>query len=265
MICYVNGLYTDDPKISGFDLGVLRGLGIFDYFITYDRTPFHFSDHFLRLKKNAEKVRIKLPHTEKEVRAIVDELMQQNPNGELAFRMVLTAGSKRESHFMILVTEIDRPDPTYYQTGVKLQTAIIPRVYPDIKSLFYMPAILALNEAQTMGFFEVLGKTEAGQILEASTANFFAYLDGKLLTPAQGVLPGITRKIIKNLSPVCEKALHIEDIPRFEEAFLSSTNKEILPVVQIDNQIIGDGRPGPRTKQLHEAYQKSIRPLIVSP
>ena len=59
--------------------------------------------------------------------------------------------------------------------------------------------------------------------------------------------------------------INVEDIPRFEEAFLSSTNKEILPVTQIDDQIIGDGKPGLRTKLLHEAYQKSIRPLIVSP
>ena len=265
MICYVNGLYTDDPKISGFDLGVLRGLGIFDYFITYNRKPFHFSDHFFRLKKNAEKVRVKIPHSENEVRAIVDELIQKNPDGELAFRIVLTAGDGKTPHFMILVTDIDRPDPIFYETGVKLQTQIIPRTYPDIKSLFYMPAMLALEYAKAAGFFDVLGISEKGDVLEATTANFFAFLDGKLVTAASDVLPGVTGKIVRQLMPVSERTLKVKDIPLFEEAFISSTNKEILPVVQIDEQVIGNGRPGAKTLQLLHEYQKSIRPLIVTP
>ncbi|GAB5411129.1 MAG: aminotransferase class IV [Chlamydiales bacterium] len=265
MICYVNGLYTNDPKISGFDLGVLRGLGIFDYFITYNRKTFHFSDHFLRLQKNAEKVRVKIPHSENEVRAIVDELIQKNPDGELAFRIVLTAGDGKTPHFMILVTKVDRPDPIAYQKGVKLQTQIIPRTYPDIKSLFYMPAMLALQDAKAAGFFDVLGLSETGEILEATTANFFAFIDGKLLTAARDVLPGVTGKIVRELTPVYETTLQLKDIALFEEAFISSTNKEILPVVQIDEQIIGNGKPGAKTLQLLHDYQKSIRPLIVAP
>jgi branched-chain amino acid aminotransferase len=180
---------------------------------------------------------------------------------EYNIRIILTGGESKDfispskPNLIVMITPLKKLDEKLYQKGGKLITKISERILPQAKTIIYTSAVKFIQEAKKKGAIEVLLLDKNKKILECTTSNFFAVIDGKLITPStEKILPGITRKIVINLAkklkiPVIERDIHFNEIKKFDEAFITASNKEILPIIQIDNFKI-NSQPGPITKTL---------------
>lgn len=267
-------LKGSELKISVFDLSVLRGFGVFDFLRTYKRQPFRLGEHVSRLFNSAQILGLKVPRSSREIAKLVDEGIKKNPHlADLNIRIVVTGGIGPDSttpgisSLIILFSKaIDYP-ADYYKKGIKVITFQAKRTLPGAKSLNYLAGILALQEAKKQKATEAIYVDEKGKMSEAVTSNFFAVIGGRLVTPKESILLGITRKVVLDLAqrlktPVLEKDLSLKEIAKFQEAFITASNKEIMPVVKIDNQTVGDGRPGKLTKALMGEFGKITRFVI---
>jgi branched-chain amino acid aminotransferase len=266
---YVNGkvVKEEDAKISILDLAVLRGFGVFDYLRTYQGCPFHLWDHLLRLKYSAEQMGLSLPNSLSEIQDIVYQVLVPNYLPETSIKLLVTGGVSsdhftplRQSHLIAFAYPLSPFSPHFYTDGIKVITTRLNRSLPTSKTTHYAPAIVAMQRGKIENAQEVLYLNAQNEILEASTSNFFAFKKGILYTCcSEEILFGITREIVLKLSAphftIKEQALHYEEVPEIEEAFITSSNREVMPVVQIDNLIIGNGKVGPRTKKLLELFQ----------
>lgn len=269
---YLNGKWvkTKDLNISAFDLAVIRGFGIFDFLRTYNRQPFLLDDHLERLFNSAKTLGIEIPKTKKALENIVFEGIRKNPGGELNIRLVVTGGVGPDSttpgkpSLIVIFTPAVNYPKSYYQKGVKVISYQEERVLPETKSLNYLTAIIALQKAKKEKAVEAIYVDQKGKIFEGTTSNFFAVINDKLITPKEKILFGITRKLVINLAKKLkidfeEKNLYLSQIKSFSEAFITASNKEIMPVVKIDDQIIGEGKPGKITRQLMKEFRKEIK------
>jgi branched-chain amino acid aminotransferase len=265
MIFYINGKFLDEKeaKISVYDLGLLRGYAVFDFLRTYNQKPFYLDDHLKRLLNSAKLIGLKHNYNLKFLRKITLQTLKKNikKGTEYNIRIILTGGESKDfispskPNLIVMITPLKKLDEKLYQKGGKLITKISERILPQAKTIIYTSAVKFIQEAKKKGAIEVLLLDKNKKILECTTSNFFAVIDGKLITPStEKILPGITRKIVINLAkklkiPVIERDIHFNEIKKFDEAFITASNKEILPIIQIDNFKINN-HPGPITKTL---------------
>lgn len=267
--CYLNGkiLPFNNAFLNLDDLGTLRGYGVFEVLKTVNGKIFLFDEHFSRLKNSAEYLGIKLPHKKSEIEEIIKKLILKNKIKDATIRIVLTGGRSFDAMifnsntptFYILVSEFKALQRKLFKNGVRLITVPYARDFSEFKTINYIKAVKIMNERRKKeNFFEILYVSD-GKILEASTSNFFIFIGDKLITPKEGVLKGITRNLVLNIAKkdfdIEERDLKIEELPCVSEAFLSATNKDILPVIKIDDKIIGDEKPGKNTKILMEKFK----------
>jgi branched-chain amino acid aminotransferase len=130
---------------------------------------------------------------------------------------------------------------------------------PGVKSINYMAAIQCQAEAQSRQAIEAIYLDRDGYLQEGTTSNFFAFREGTLLTPPSNrILPGITRQVVLKLAekhfPIVERQIHRDEIRLFDEAFLTSSTKEVVPIVAIDSVVIGNGKPGKNTKRILKLF-----------
>jgi branched-chain amino acid aminotransferase len=272
----VNGHFTpaSEAGVPVGDLGLVRGYGVFDVLRTYDRVPFALDRHLARLQRSAEQIDLPLPVPLDKLEQLVRECLARNagvePNADVTVRIIVTGGVSPsfmlpdgEPSFMILVTPVRAVAAHHYSEGASLITADIPRFMPSVKSINYISAILGQKQARKAGAVEALYCTHEGIISECTTSNFFVVRDGKLITPDQDVLGGITRSIAlelaSDLGEVFLRPILRQELGEIDEAFITSTTKEIMPVVRIDDVRIGSGRPGPYTQRLAELFQSYTR------
>lgn len=267
----LNGKFIDSSKalIRVNELGLLRGYGIFDYFRTYDRKPFHLEDHLNRFFKSASFFNLQPPFSVKEIEEIVLELIKRNKNfRELGFRVVLTGGETSDGKtavkptFLIMVAEPSFFPKEFYSNGIKILTFDYHREFPETKTTNYLLAVSRWREVLRKKAAEILYVWQ-GKVLEASTANFFMVKNKTLFTPQTDILKGVTRKLViklakENKIKVIEKDISLKEALKADECFLAATDKEIMPVVKIDNQIIGNGRAGVQTKRLMELFEDLV-------
>lgn len=274
--CYFNGkvLPTSKALIHPDDLGVLRGYGVFDVLKTVNGKIFLFDEHFKRLSDSANYLGVKLPAKKNEIEKTIKKLISKNKindGKEASIRIVLTGGRSADAMcfdcekptFYILVSEFKPLKPDLFKNGIKLATVNQGRDIAETKTTNYIVAVKNINERQKKEkFFEILYVSN-GVVLEASTSNFFVFINGKLITPKNNILKGITRNLVIKLSSkefeVEERELKTEELDLATEAFIAATNKDIVPVVQIDGKKIGDGKPGKNTKRLMEIFEEFVR------
>jgi branched-chain amino acid aminotransferase len=270
MIFYINGKFLDEKeaKISVYDLGLLRGYAVFDFLRTYNQKPFYLDDHLKRLLNSAKLIGLKHNYNLKFLRKITLQTLKKNIKKGLEYniRIILTGGNSKDfitpskPNLIVMITPLKKLDEKLYQKGGKLITKISERILPQAKTIIYAEAVKFMQEAKKKGAVEVLLLDKNKKILECTTSNFFAVIDGKIITPSKDqILPGITRKIVINLAkklkiPVIEKDIHFNEIKKFDEAFITASNKEILPIIQIDNFKISS-QPGPITKTLINEFK----------
>jgi branched-chain amino acid aminotransferase len=262
-IYYIDGEFmpAQSAVIPVDDLALMRGYGVFDYLRTYGGKPFHLREHVARLICSATKIGLDLPWDEAGIITIVEETLARNDLVEANVRILITGGSSSdfitpEGHprLLVLVTPVVPMPPEWYREGVKLITVPSSRTLPGAKSIDYIPATMALGKAKKTGAVEALYVAADGQVRECTTSNIFAVKHGVVITPGAQILAGITRKTVLALAkihhPVEIRDLTLDALLSADEAFITGSGKGLVPVVRIDETLIGDGRPGPITRGL---------------
>ena len=266
---YIDGQYVDEDKcvLSVKDIIVLRGFGVFDFLITYNKRPFYLKAHVQRLETSAQKIGLKLRHSNEEICAIVEETIRRNTHhDESNIRIVYTGGVSSDGvtpegngYLIVMVTpKLQLPD-WWYSDGAKLVTAEIERFIPGAKSTNYLTAVWALGRAHAMDAIESIYVDRNNRLLEGTTTNFFCFKENKLVTPKLNILPGITRSVLVNLVKghfdLDVREIQKDELSSMEEVFISASNKEIVPIIQVDDIVIGDGKPGPRTRKVMQLFR----------
>lgn len=270
-VFYINGKFLSESKacISVYDIGLLRSYAVFDFLRTYNFKPFYLKEHLQRLLNSAKIIGLKHNYTIKKLEKIVLETLNKNTHlKEANIRIILTGGISKDfitpskPTLIVMITPIKNLPEILYKRGGKLITKIYERIDPQAKTVIYTDAIKFLMEAKKRKAIEVLLISKDKKILECTTSNFFAVKNGIVLTPpSKNILGGITRKIIikickKNDIPILEEEINYEDIKNFDEAFITASNKEVLPIVEIDDFKIGDMKVGKITRFLMEKFKE---------
>jgi branched-chain amino acid aminotransferase len=263
--------YTASFRLD--DLGLLRGYGIFDYFLVRQGVPMFFDDYTERFYRSARLLGLEVPVFTTELCQRIARLLEANREKDTAIRLLLTGGYADDSYtpiepnFAIIQHPMPTVAPERYEEGIKLMLYRHLREVPEVKSTNYLTGILIREQLRQAGAPEVL--YHDGRLAsESARSNFFIITaEGVLVTPSDQVLHGVTRKHILALARQAgirteERDLALSELPTAAEAFLTSTIKGVLPVVQIDDIRIGDGRPGPVSRGLRELWQNHVADYI---
>jgi branched-chain amino acid aminotransferase len=251
-------MLASNATIPASDEGLLRGDGVFEVIRLYDGQPFALEEHMRRLERSAANLR--LPVDLEAVRADTWRLLAHagtGPEHEL-LRIVITRGGHR-----LLLTERSPAIPE--QVRLASITYSPTRVLDGVKSLSYGANMLASRLARERGFDEALLVTPHGRVLEAPTSSIFWVADGELLTPPleEHILASITRALVIDATGASERSCTLEEILRAEEAFLTSTAREVQPVGAIDERSFD--APGPVTRRTAELVESAIRERLAEP
>jgi branched-chain amino acid aminotransferase len=269
MLYYVNGAHVEEEeaKLSVLDLGLVRGYGVFDYLRTYQKRPFHLLEHLHRLRYSATQIGLTLPCPIEEMQSIIENLVEKAPYAECSIKILVTGGispdqflPQEKPSLVILVYPCKSFPETFFTDGIPVTTTTLYRCIPMSKTIQYIPAILALKQGKHKNAQEALYLNAKREILEATTSNFFAFKKDTLITcDSDEMLLGITRSVVLKLAeahfPIEFRALPYEEIPELDEAFISSSNREVMPVTHIDDCVIGNGNPGPNTQKLLQLFR----------
>jgi branched-chain amino acid aminotransferase len=272
-IYYINGKFFKKSKaiISVNDLGFLRGYGVFDFFITYNNRPFLLKDHLDRLRKSAKLIGLEVPWSNLTLEKLIISTIAKNKHlKEKSVKIIVSGGSSSDGikpnlkpTLAILVNKRHKLPKKYYENGVKVITVDIHREIPDAKTLNYTNAVYSMIKAGRMGALEAIYVDRKKDIvMEGTTSNLFLVKNNSIFTPESDILSGVTRNVViklaKRKNRVKVKRINFNQLFSAEEVFITASNKEILPVVQIDMRKIGDGKPGVVTKNLIKEFQNYI-------
>ena len=273
--------------ISVFDHGFLYGEGVYEVLRTYHGQPFLYEPHMTRLRQSAASIALDVPWTDAEMHArILDTMRAAELPGDAYVRLLLTRGvgelvydpaaCPTPTTVIIVKPHVDPPGRVY-EEGVMVSLVPVMRnhpqsVNPRIKSNNLLNNALAMQHAIKRKGFEALMRNHRGEICECAQSNFFLVTSGVVRTPAldAGLLAGVTRAFALDLaralgSRTREEPLFEEDLASADEAFLTSTTREIVPIVKVDDLTIGAGRPGPMTKALMAEFDRRTAALATAP
>lgn len=269
--CYFGGKITtlDKVKISPYDIGLLRGYGVFDVMAAFNRKPFILEAHYKRLVNSAKKLKLKLPVSQKEYREIIEKLILKNGHKDSTIRTIFTGGISSDAFsigsptFFILVEKFLYLPNAIYEKGAKVITHEFERYCPEAKITNYVEAIRHQDVKKKKGALEIVFVKE-GKVLEASTSNIFFCNGKKLVTTKEKILLGTTRNLVielakKNGFSVEEREFSLEELFEAEEVFLTATNKNIVPIVKVDDKKIGQGKVGEKTQELMKILTEYIK------
>ncbi len=261
--CFADGkiIPTASAKIHPMDLSVIRGYGIFDFFRTVNYVPLFLEQYLDRFIASAEKTYIPLEYSRAELRQIIQELIEKNDLKEGGLRMVLTGGIS-ENHFspakgvlFIFAESLIFPSKEKYESGIKLLSLEYVRSIAEIKTTNYAYPVWHSVQWKSAGAEDVIYH-QKGEISESSRSNIFIVKDGIVSTPEKHVLKGITRKQVMDLvGDVSVRSVSFQELLEADEAFITSTTKVLLPVTSIDNQVIGNGKPGQKSLEILEKFK----------
>jgi len=295
-VACVNGRIVGpgEATISVFDHGFLYGEGVYEVIRTYDGELFLPERHFRRLRASASMITLDVGWPDEALTRIIRETIDayrsgpglDRPAGEFYVRLIVTRGIGEMTYdpskalhpsLVVIVKALPATAPETHERGVAVSLVSIVRNHPQsidprIKSNNLLNNILAMQEALRRGpAFEAVMRNHRGELAECSQSNLFLVRGGETFTPAldAGLLAGITREFVEEAAaatgiPVHDAVLTDADLFGADEAFLTSTTKEIVPIVRVDDRTIGDGRPGPVTRRLLEAYRVRARASVAA-
>ena len=273
---YINGEFCPigEAKISVLDSGFMLGACVYDTLSSKDGYVFKLPEHVDRFYRSTHSVRIDLPLSKDDFKGVIVETVRRSGLRDTYIQLVATRGVRSDGpvqswkptlivyvipYFSILSDEVVR-------RGAKVRISSIRHVPPQcldpkIKNFNRLHMYLARLEATDAGADDVLLLTLDGYVSEGRGANVFAFKDGKLITPSENVLLGITRETVFEIAraermEAVEGRLTPYDLYTADEVFFSTTAGAIMPIVEVDGRKIGDGKPGPVTKRIEERYWK---------
>ncbi len=265
-LCYFNGEYQyyNDIHLHVSDLAITRGYGVFDFLRAKQGVPLFLADYLQRFYDSAAALLLDVPLSYEQLHQLIWELIEKNGGGEWGIRLMLTGGystdhyTPEKPNFMVLIVPMHFPEESVYEKGIHLMTYAHQRDLAEAKSLNYlMPIYLRQQLAQAQAH-DVLYHYQ-GVLTESSRSNFFFVKEGKLITPQEQILNGITRRqviLIAEQDPQINleiRTVHPEELATAEEAFVTSTTKRILPVSQIDGTALPH-TPGKVTQLLMQRF-----------
>jgi branched-chain amino acid aminotransferase len=279
---YVNGKLFEkaEAKVSVFDHGLLYGDGVFEGIRAYSGRVFRLQQHVDRLYESAKGIHLEIPMPRAAMADAIRQTLAANNLTDAYIRVVVTRGAgslgldprkTTDPQVIIITDKIALYPPELYEHGLKIITAATTRNHPNavnprIKSLNYLNNILGKIEATQAGCLEALMLNHKGELAECTGDNVFVVQRGVIHTPSgdSGILEGITRAAVIELArssghEVIERTMDRLDVFKAEECFLTGTAAEVIPVVECDGRVIGDGRPGPITRELRERFHVLVR------
>jgi branched-chain amino acid aminotransferase len=278
---YMNGKLfdRDEAKVSVYDHGLLYGDGVFEGIRVYNGKVFRHQQHIDRLYESAKHIALEIPMSPGDLMQAVNDTVKANSKIEGYIRLVVTRGPGNlgldprscKPNVIIIVDDISLYPKELYENGLKIVTASLIRNHPNalnprIKSLNYLNNILAKIEAIRAGCLEALMLNHKGEVAECTGDNVFVIKHGLLRTPPPdaGILEGVTRNLVIELAkkasiPFAEATLTRHDIYAADECFLTGTAAEVIAVTECDGRVIGNGKQGPVTKQLRDAFVRLTR------
>ena len=282
MQIYIDGQFYDreSAKVSVFDHGLLYGDGVFEGIRVYNRRIFRHLAHLERLYDSARALALTIPMRLEEMQAVVEDTVRRNQREDVYIRLIVTRGvgelgidplSCPTPSVIVIVNDVRVYPRELYSGGIKVMTSATRQVSheaidPRIKSLNYLKNILAKIDAQQAGAHEAIMLNAEGFIAECTADNLFVIRGGQLLTPSpqDGALGGITRGVVLELAaeariPAAEARLTRYDLYTADEAFVTGTGAELMPVTTADGRPLAAGKPGPITRQLTEAFHALVR------
>jgi branched-chain amino acid aminotransferase len=282
---YVNGVIkpAGEAVVPVYDHGFLYGEGVYETLRTYNHVPFLFDRHQRRLRASAARIRLDVPCTDDQLAQWIDQTVAAaGPMKEAYIRVLLTRGvgelnydprSTPDPTVVIIVKPLDEPPARVFENGINICVVDILRnhpgsVNPVIKANNLLNNALAMQEANRRGGEEGLMCNYRGELSECSQANFFMVRQGVVLTPpsAAGLLEGITRGFMFDVGKeagidVREEVLYPKDLESADEAFITSTTREISPVTSVDGRPVGNGKVGPIAKRMLDSYRRRAQEL----
>jgi len=283
LLVYIDGKFypKDEAKISVFDHGFLYGDGVFEGIRAYDGVVFKLKEHIDRLYNSAHAIMLNIPLSKEEMIEAVLETLRRNNLRDAYIRLVVTRGvgdlgldprkCAKPSIIIITVPLLRLYDEEKRKRGISMIVSWVRRDPVDatsheIKSLNYLNSILAKIEANNVGADEALFLDTNGYVCEATGENIFIVKDGKLYTPprSSGALPGITASVVKRIAAklgyeVIERNITVTELYSADEAFLTGTGAEIMPIREVNKRRIGEGKMGPITERILEEFMKIVR------
>jgi len=279
---YIAGKFYDkaDAKISVYDHGLLYGDGVFEGLRSYGGKVFQLQEHLRRLYESAKSIWLEIPISIEAMTAAVLETLIVNNLTDAYIRLVVTRGAgslgldptrTSDPQIIIIADKITLYPAEFYEKGLQIITASTIRNHPAalsprIKSLNYLNNILAKIEGLQAGCIEAMMLNSKGEVAECTGDNIFLLRRRQLLTPSieAGILEGVTRDAVIQLAKEAE--LEVREIPLTkhdvyiaDEVFLTGTAAEVIPVVKVDSRVIGNGEPGPITRDLMARFKKLTR------
>jgi len=269
-VFYINGEFVnaDSASVPARDLAILRGFGVFDYLRTYGGVPFQLGAHLRRLQRSADLIELACAWDLETLGEIVLETLRSNCFEETGIRLVVTGGDSPsgfmpggDSRLLVMATALQVLPAAVYQRGAAVATVEQYRHMPEAKTINYIPGIMAQRRAQRL----VPDAIDAiycadGLVVEGTRSNIFIFRDGRWITPDDGLLPGITRaeviKLLRRGGQLELRAITLNEFYSADEIVLTSTTKEIVPIVQVDDARIGAGVPGENSRRLMRQWRE---------
>ena len=277
MIIYIDGKYLpgDQAKISVFDHGFLYGDGVFEGIRAYNGRVFRLKEHLDRMYDSAKTIDLHPPLSKDELAEVICELLRKNKLDNAYIRPIISRGvgdlgldprKCKTPSVIVIATSWGAMYGDLYDKGLRAITVSVRRnpaeaLPPNVKSLNYLNNILAKIEANYKGGDEAIFFDTNGYISEGSGDNLYVVKNGEILTPATlNNLRGVTRMVLIEIArslgiTVREQNLGYFDLYSADEVICTGTAAEVAPITWIDGRVIGNGRPGPITRQLMAAFR----------
>ncbi len=272
---------ADQAAISIFDHGFLYGDSIYEAFRTYHRKLFLFARHFERLEHSARGVFLKLPWPREGFRnEIVRTIDAAGYAGDSRVRLIVTRGAGEgtadpetctDPAVVIMVSPVPDFPGTMYSEGVEMVVSSIPRggMVADYKTGNLMHQVLATREARAKGAHDAILLTTDGYLSDGIACNIYMVQGSTLKTPGTeaAIIEGITKGAVVKLArgigmDVVQGLFRPAEISRSSEMFLTSTLREVVPIVRVDGKPVGDGKPGPWTRRVLDLYKAAVEELL---
>jgi len=279
-IVYLNGAYLPlaDARVSVMDRGFLFGDGVYEVIPAYSGRLFRLSHHLRRLDDSLGGIRMTNPLSHGDWKKMLEKLVEQEPDSDQSVYLQVTRGvAEKRDHaipksitptvFAMTSTMTD-PDPKLAQKGVAAFTLDDLRwKLCNIKAITLLANVLLRQDAGDRGGKEAI-LIRDGVAMEGAASNLFIVKNGIITTPPKSryLLPGITRDLVLELAeekglPFREAEIKEQALRAADEVWLTSSTKEIMPVTRLDNQVIGNGRPGPLFRKVSELYAANKQKL----
>lgn len=278
-IVYLNGEYLplSEAKVPVLDRGFIFGDGVYEVIPAYNGQLFRLDEHLQRLQNSLTAVRIHNPYSDAEWKRVLNKLLEKNPAEDSSIYLQITRGVAERDHafpanvtptvFAMAKPLVTTDAKAFNQGAAAITLDDIRWQYCNVKAITLLANILLRQSAIDEGAAEAI-LVRDGEVTEGAASNVFIVTDGVIKTPPKGarLLPGITRDLIVELArvqqlPIEEVNFSKTELMAADEIWITSSTKEIMPVVKLDDKTIGNGQPGPVTRKLFEIFQDYKRLL----